>query len=199
MTWERPFPSWPCAKRRIMFKTKFERGCMLVLGGAKSGKSRFAIDVCNALNRKRIFLATAQAMDQEMAERIIRHQTERGSEWLTVEQPFSVASTIRKMDKQDTVILVDCLTLWLNNLFMKYGEDREEVNRNIEDLVRQLSDVHGAVVVVSNEVGMGIVPEDPLSRRYRDAAGLLNQRVAGVACRVVAVLAGQPLVLKDAG
>jgi adenosylcobinamide kinase/adenosylcobinamide-phosphate guanylyltransferase len=182
-----------------MFKTKFERGCMLVLGGAKSGKSRFAMDVCNALNKKRIFLATAQSLDQEMAERILLHQAERGSEWLTVEEPFRVASTIRKMDKQDTVILVDCLTLWLNNLFMKYGEDREEVNRNIEDLVRQLSDVYGAVVVVSNEVGMGIVSENPLSRRYRDTAGLLNQRVAGVAGRVVAVLAGQPLVLKNAG
>jgi adenosyl cobinamide kinase/adenosyl cobinamide phosphate guanylyltransferase len=172
---------------------------MLVLGGAKSGKSRFAMDMCNALNKKRIFLATAQAMDPEMTERILLHQAERGSKWLTVEEPFGVASTIRKMDKQDTVILVDCLTLWLNNLFMKYGEDREEVNRNIEDLVSKLSGVHGVVVVVSNEVGMGIVPGNLLSRRYRDTAGLLNQRIAGVASRVVAVLAGQPLVLKDTG
>jgi adenosylcobinamide kinase/adenosylcobinamide-phosphate guanylyltransferase len=182
-----------------MVKNQFERGCMLVLGGAKSGKSRFAMDVCNALDRKRIFLATAQALDREMEERILRHRAERGSGWLTVEEPIEIASTIRTMDKPDTVILVDCLTLWLNNLFMKYGEEGEKIDTNIDDLVSQLSHVQGAVLVVSNEVGMGIVPENELSRKYRDTAGLLNQRVAGAATRVVAILAGQPLVLKDLG
>jgi adenosylcobinamide kinase/adenosylcobinamide-phosphate guanylyltransferase len=169
---------------------------MLVLGGAKSGKSRFALDICNAFDRKRIFLATAQALDQEMDERIRRHRAERGSEWLTVEEPIEIASTIHAMDKPDTVIVVDCLTLWLNNLFMKYEEDAREIDRNIDDLVEQLSNLRGAVVVVSNEVGMGIVPDNELSRRYRDTAGLLNQRIAGVADQVIAVLAGQPLVIK---
>ncbi|MFW6147597.1 MAG: bifunctional adenosylcobinamide kinase/adenosylcobinamide-phosphate guanylyltransferase [Thermodesulfobacteriota bacterium] len=186
-------------KTGIMDTMSFEHGCMLVLGGAKSGKSRFAMDACNALARKSIFLATAQALDREMEERILRHRSERGSEWLTVEEPIELASAIRTTDKQDTVILVDCLTLWLNNLFMKYRDEREKIDRNIDDLVNQLSYVRGVVVVVSNEVGMGIVPEDELSRRYRDAAGLLNQRVAGVADRVVAILAGQPLVVKDSG
>jgi adenosylcobinamide kinase/adenosylcobinamide-phosphate guanylyltransferase len=116
-----------------------------------------------------------------------------------VEEPIEIASTIRTMDKPDTVILVDCLTLWLNNLFMKYGEEGEKIDTNIDDLVSQLSHVQGAVLVVSNEVGMGIVPENELSRKYRDTAGLLNQRVAGAATRVVAILAGQPLVLKDLG
>jgi len=181
-----------------MVKDQFEQGCMLVLGGAKSGKSRFAMDICNAFDRKRIFLATAQALDREMEERILRHRAERGSDWLTVEEPIEIASAIRTMDKQDTVILVDCLTLWLNNLFMTYQEDGKKIDRNIDDLVRQLPDVRGAVVVVSNEVGMGIVPENQLSRRYRDTAGDLNQRVAGVADRVIAILAGQPLVIKNA-
>lgn len=178
---------------------RFEHGCMLVLGGARSGKSRFAMDVCNALDRKRIFLATAQALDQEMEERILRHRAERGPGWRTVEEPIELSSTIHKMDEQDTVMLIDCLTLWLNNLLMKYGGDGEEIDRHIDDLVGQLSRIHGAVVVVSNEVGMGIVPENPLARRYRDFAGLLNQRVAGVADQVVVILAGQPLVVKGAG
>jgi len=169
---------------------------MLVLGGAKSGKSRFAMNVCNGLDRKRIFLATAQALDGEMEERILRHRAERGSGWVTVEEPLEIASRIQTIDKQDTVILVDCLTLWLNNLFMKYRDEAEKIDRNIDDLVNQLFHVRGVVVVVSNEVGMGIVPEDELSRRYRDAAGLLNQRIADVANQVIAILAGQPLIIK---
>ena len=181
-----------------MFKTEFEQGCMLVLGGAKSGKSSFALNVCNSLNKKRIFLATAQALDQEMEERIRRHQAERGGGWRTIEEPFKVAKTISSLDSKDTVILLDCLTLWLNNLYMEHGEDQEAIDKAIEDLERQLADIRGAVVVVSNEVGMGIVPDNQLSRRYRDTAGYMNQRIARLAGKVVTVLAALPLVLKDA-
>jgi len=181
-----------------MFKKKFERGCLLVVGGAKSGKSSFALNVCNSLGRERIFLATAQALDQEMEERIRRHQVERGSGWRTIEEPLKVAETIGSLDSKDTVILLDCLTLWLNNLYMEYGEDQEVVVEAIENLARQLTNIHGAVVVVSNEVGMGIVPDNQLSRTYRDTAGYMNQRIAHLAGKVVAVLAGLPLVLKDA-
>ena len=180
-----------------MFKKKFEQGCMLVLGGAKSGKSSFALNVCNSLNKKRIFLATAQALDQEMEERIRRHQAERSSDWRTIEEPLKVAETIGSLDSEDTVILLDCLTLWLNNLYMEYGEDQRTINEAIENLERQLADIHGAVVVVSNEVGMGIVPDNQLSRTYRDTAGYMNQRIARLSGKVVAVLAGIPLVLKD--
>ncbi len=181
-----------------MFKKKFEQGCMLILGGAKSGKSSFALNVCNSLNKKRIFLATAQALDQEMEERIRRHQAERGSGWLTVEEPLKVAETIGSLDSKDTVILLDCLTLWLNNLYMEHGEDQEAIDKAIENLARQLADIHGAVVVVSNEVGMGIVPDNQLSRTYRDTAGYMNQHIARLSGKVVAVLAGIPLMLKDA-
>jgi len=181
-----------------MFKKKFERGCLLVVGGAKSGKSSFALNVCNSLGRERIFLATAQALDQEMEERIRRHQAERGSGGRTIEEPLKVAETIGSLDSKDTIILLDCLTLWLNNLYMEYGEDQEVVVEAIENLARQLTNIHGAVVVVSNEVGMGIVPDNQLSRTYRDTAGYMNQRIARLAGKVVAVLAGLPLVLKDA-
>ena len=180
-----------------MFKKKFEQGCMLILGGAKSGKSSFALNVCNSLNKKRILLATAQAFDQEMEERIRRHQAERGSGWHTIEEPLQVAETIVSLDSKDTVILLDCLTLWLNNLYMEYGEDQETIDEAIENLARQLADIRGVVIVVSNEVGMGIVPDNQLSRTYRDTAGSANQRIARLAGKVVAVLAGLPIVLKD--
>ncbi len=170
---------------------------MLILGGAKSGKSSFALNVCNSLDRERIFLATAQAFDQEMEERITHHQAERGSGWRTIEEPLKVAETIGSLDSKDTVILLDCLTLWLNNLYMEYGEDQETIDEAIENLARQLADIRGAVVVVSNEVGMGIVPDNQLSRTYRDTAGYINQRIARLSGKVVAVLAGIPLVLKD--
>jgi len=171
---------------------------MLVLGGAKSGKSRYALDICNRSGKNRIFLATARAKDQEMKERILRHQAEREPEWLTREEPLKIAAAIREADREDTIILVDCLTLWLSNLFMKYKDDQREIDRAVETLVTQLADIHGSVVLVSNEVGAGIVPDNPLSRRYRDCAGLLNQQVAATADKVVAVIAGIPLALKDA-
>jgi adenosylcobinamide kinase / adenosylcobinamide-phosphate guanylyltransferase len=180
-----------------MFKKKFEQGCMLVLGGAKSGKSSFALNVCNSLDRDRIFLATAQAFDQEMEVRIRRHQAERGSGWRTIEEPLKVAKTISAHDSDDTVILLDCLTLWLNNLYMEHGEDQEAIGEAIETLARQMADIRGAVVVVSNEVGMGIVPDNPLSRTYRDTAGYMNQRIARLSGKVVVLLAGLPIVMKD--
>ena len=170
---------------------------MLVLGGAKSGKSHFAMDICNTMKKNRIFLATAQALDQEMEERITRHQAERSSDWHTVEEPLKVAKKISSLDSKDTVILLDCLTLWLNNLYMEHGEDQEVINEAIENLARQLTEIRGAIVVVSNEVGMGIVPDNQLSRRYRDTAGLANQCIARLAVKVVAVMAGLPIMLKD--
>jgi len=180
-----------------MFKTEFLQGCMLILGGAKSGKSSFALNMCNSLNKKLIFLATAQALDQEMEERIRRHKVERGSGWRTIEETLKIAETIGSLDSEDTIILLDCLTLWLSNLYMEYGEDQEAIDEDIENLARQLEDIRGAVVVVSNEVGMGIVPDNQLSRTYRDTAGYMNQRIARLSGKVVAVLTGIPLVLKD--
>jgi adenosylcobinamide kinase/adenosylcobinamide-phosphate guanylyltransferase len=180
-----------------MFKTKFENGCMLVLGGAKSGKSSMALEVCNEMERQRIFLATAQAWDDEMEERIRRHQAERDGKWLTVEEPVNVVERINEHDSEASVILIDCLTLWLSNLFMKYDTDYESVSKTIEALEHTLSDVRGAVVLVSNEVSLGIVPENPMARRFRDMAGMLNQRMAALGKKVVMTVAGIPMVLKD--
>ena len=181
-----------------MFGTAFDRGCLFVTGGAKSGKSRVALEVCDALDKERIFLATAQALDQEMEERIRRHKEERSSDWRTIEEPLDVPAVLNRMDRENRVILLDCLTLWINNLYMNYGDQQDTISSHIEDLLLALSKLRGAVVVVSNEVGWGIVPGDPTSRAYRDSVGFLNQRIARVSNKVVAVIAGLPLVLKDA-
>lgn len=180
-----------------MFKKDFDKGCMLVVGGAKSGKSRFALDICNGMSRSRIFLATAQAKDSEMDERIIRHQLERGDDWNTEEEPLNVVKSIRRLANEDTVILLDCLTLWVNNLYMALGDNRGAIEDEMESLIEELSKTKGIVVAVSNEVGSGIVPENMLARIYRDDVGMLNQRIAQISRKVVTLIAGLPVVLKD--
>ena len=130
-----------------MFATPFEKGCMLVLGGARSGKSGFALNVCNGLGRRRIFLATAQAGDDEMAARIRNHRAERGSEWRTIEAPLGIADRIRAADGPESVILLDCLTLWLSNLFMAHGEDQAEVEGQVTALCDVLSSLKGTYLV----------------------------------------------------
>jgi adenosylcobinamide kinase/adenosylcobinamide-phosphate guanylyltransferase len=181
-----------------MFKFPLEKGCMLVLGGAKSGKSRFALDYCNQLDRRRIFLATAEAGDQEMNERIRRHQAERGEDWETVEEPVNIQAVIDAYDHKENVILLDCLTLWLSNLFMAHdGGSQNAVPENIQLLGKRLSDMKGLIIAVSNEVGMGIVPEHAVSRKFRDMAGQMNQSIAGIAGKVVFIMSGLPMVMKD--
>jgi adenosylcobinamide kinase / adenosylcobinamide-phosphate guanylyltransferase len=180
-----------------MFKTEFKNGCMLVLGGVRSGKSSLALDMCNKMEGKRYFLATAQAFDDEMQYRIKRHQEERGGEWTTVEETIDIARKIMELDSDKTIILVDCLTLWLSNLYMKYESNVDMVYEEIDKLVQSLSDIKGRVVLVSNEVGMGIVPENKLARMYRDASGTMNRKIAGAARKVVITFTGIPLVLKE--
>jgi adenosylcobinamide kinase / adenosylcobinamide-phosphate guanylyltransferase len=164
----------------------------LVLGGARSGKSRYAEQLVEGAAGYGTYCATAEAGDAEMAERIAAHRARRGSFWRTVEVPLALAPAISTEASPERPLLVDCLTLWLSNLLLAGREPEEE-----EDLLCQaLCMAAGPVVLVSNEVGMGLVPETPLARRFRDAAGRLNQRVAALADRVVLVAAGLPLVLK---
>ncbi len=165
----------------------------LILGGARSGKSRYAERlVANAASRG-TYCATAEAGDAEMAERITAHQARRGPFWRTVEAPLALASAIAAHAEPERPILVDCLTLWLSNLLLAGKQADDEIG----GLCSTLRKAAGTVVLVSNEVGMGLVPETPLGRRFRDAAGLLNQEVAVLADRVVFVAAGLPLVLKE--
>lgn len=166
----------------------------LVLGGARSGKSAFA--QCRAVESglQVIYFATAEAGDAEMAERIARHRAERPPEWGLVEEPLALAGALRRQAAPHHCLLVDCLTLWLCNL-LAVGEQR--LRTETADLLATLADLPGQVLLVSNEVGQGIVPDNPLARQFRDEAGRLHQAVANRCDRVVFVVAGLPLTLKD--
>jgi adenosylcobinamide kinase / adenosylcobinamide-phosphate guanylyltransferase len=162
----------------------------LILGGARSGKSRRALDLAASVPGERCFIATAEAWDDEMRCRIERHRRERGSQWRTVEEPLELGPAISAASRQ--FVLVDCLTLWLSNL-MHAGRDIDSETQVLLSIVAQHS---GEIILVSNEVGFGLVPETPLGRAFRDAQGRLNQRVAAAADRVELVVAGLPLRLK---
>jgi adenosylcobinamide kinase/adenosylcobinamide-phosphate guanylyltransferase len=164
----------------------------LVLGGARSGKSSFAERMTVTHPRGCVYLATAEVGDDEMAERVRRHRARREANWRTVEAPLDIAGALVGETEQGAAVLVDCLTLWLSNL-MAAGRDPEH---ETEALVRALGQVGGPVVFVSNEVGLGIVPDNALARAFRDHAGRLNQRIAEVANSVFFVAAGLPLRLK---
>lgn len=164
----------------------------LVLGGARSGKSAYAERLVEAAGPG-LYLATAEAGDAEMADRIRRHRERRGSGWQTVEEPIHIAVALDRHAFEGRAVLVDCLTLWLGNL-LAAGRDVEVETDGLLDRLRAPA---GPLVLVSNEVGLGIVPATPLGREFRDAAGRLNQAVAAVANRVVFVAAGLPLVMKD--
>jgi len=166
----------------------------LVLGGARSGKSAFAQRRALESGLKVIYFATAEAGDAEMAERIARHRAERPAEWGLVEEPLALAGALRRQAAPHHCLLVDCLTLWLCNL-LAVGEQR--LRTETADLLATLADLPGQVLLVSNEVGQGIVPDNPLARQFRDEAGRLHQAVANRCDRVVFVVAGLPLTLKD--
>ena len=166
----------------------------LMLGGARSGKSALAEDEVLRSGLEPVFLATARAGDREMAERIARHRARRGRGWITHEEPLELADALARLAGAERAILVDCLTLWLANLLAAERDPAAEGER----LTQALSGLAGAVVLVSNEVGQGIVPANARARRFRDEAGLLHQAVARVAGRVLLVNAGLAVALKDA-
>ncbi len=159
-----------------------------ILGGARSGKSTRALEL--SLNHPRVFIATAEPLDDEMSERIALHQAERGPDWGVIEAPLEIANVIN--DHRSGTLLIDCLTLWLSNL-MHHDRDADAETARLTEALRSAK---ADVVLVSNEVGMSIAPENALARRFRDAQGRLNQRVAAVADCVEFVAAGLPLRLK---
>jgi adenosylcobinamide kinase/adenosylcobinamide-phosphate guanylyltransferase len=164
----------------------------LILGGARSGKSRYAEALIDRHPGRRVYLATAEALDAEMAERVRQHRARRDSDWKTVEEPLELAAALKAETEQGAAVLVDCLTLWLGNLM---GRERD-VAAEVAGLLTAIGQFGGPVVFVSNEVGLGIVPDNAMARRFRDHAGLLHQQLAEQADRVVFIAAGLPLVLK---
>jgi len=164
----------------------------LILGGARSGKSRHAEGLIEAAAGTALYLATAEPRDEEMRARIAAHRARRGPGWTTIEAPLALAPLLAAEARPDRPILVDCLTLWLANLLLA----ERDVGAEIERLLAALPGLKGPVVMVANEIGMGIVPDNALARLFRDHAGRLNQQVAALADRVVFLAAGLPLVLK---
>ena len=164
-----------------------------ITGGARSGKSAYAEKLALGLAGKRAYIATAQALDAEMAARIAKHQKDRGHAWDTYEEPL--AELLRKLSGRYEAVLLDCLTLWLSNIMAHTDGDGMVISRS-EELVAALRAFGGVCIVVSNEVGLGIVPDNPLARKFRDFAGILNQKVALAADEVYFTAAGIPVKIK---
>lgn len=174
-------------------RSKRENRLVLVLGGARSGKSSFALRLAEKWFRKPLYLATAEACDDEMEDRIDRHRKARGRKWRCAEAPLNAADIIRGARAHDGILL-DCATIWLSNVLLKEGEPAFAGRRKA--LLHALKKAGKSVIIVSNEVGMGIVPDSRLGRNFRDLAGWLNQDLAAAADTVVFVAAGLPMVLK---
>jgi adenosyl cobinamide kinase/adenosyl cobinamide phosphate guanylyltransferase len=169
---------------------RMDASLTFVLGGARSGKSRYAESLIAALPPPWAYVATAEAGDAEMIERIAAHRSRRSSAWRTIEAPRDLNAALKSCETMP--VLVDCLTLWLSNLMLAEAN----IEAEIEHLENTLAAAAAPVVLVANEVGYGIVPDHPLGRRFRDLQGVLNQRVAARADRVVLVVAGLPLAVK---
>jgi len=163
----------------------------LILGGARSGKTRRGLAIAGGYP-SRVYIATAEARDAEMQARIAHHRAERGVEWKTVEVPLDLCEALRNADGAGTVVLVDCLTLWLSNLV----ERERSVEAETALLAETLCALSATVILISNEVGLGIVPDNALARKFRDAQGRLNQAIAALADHVELVVAGLPLKIK---
>ena len=165
----------------------------LVLGGARSGKSRHAEALIETGAPKSLYLATAEPLDDEMRQRIAAHRARRGPRWTTLEEPLALVPALAAAARPERPVLVDCLTLWLSNLI----HAERDVAAEIDALAAALPHLAGPVMLVANEVGLGIVPSTPLARAFRDHAGRLNRDIAACCDRVVFVAAGLPLVLKE--
>jgi len=169
---------------------------MLVTGGCRSGKSRFALKTAEQIaDDNRLFIATSQPLDDEMKERVKLHRQERGPDWQTVESPVQLPETVTGNHDSAQVILIDCITMWISNLLLDEFLS-QKISEYMENLKQALIGARCPVLLVTNEVGMGIVPENRLAREFRDLAGSANQTLAGLADQVVLVVSGIPLWVK---
>ncbi|MBA4393645.1 MAG: bifunctional adenosylcobinamide kinase/adenosylcobinamide-phosphate guanylyltransferase [Desulfobacca sp.] len=168
----------------------------LITGPARSGKTRLAVQWATTFPGPRAYIATAQNRDAEMAERIRRHQEERGAAFQTYEEPLALSSLLEKISGSSTIIIVDCLTLWISNVLEGWGEKAEALRQPQEDLLAVLKIPEIPVILIGNEVGWGIVPENPLARTFRDLSGRLQQEIAQLADQVILMVAGIPMIVK---
>ena len=174
-----------------------QKKIVFITGGARSGKSHFAQEVARKFPGLKAYLATAQALDEEMAERIRRHQENRPSDWQTLEEPLRVTECLEIQGNHFSLILLDCLTLWISNLMMA-GWDEPRILGEGHRLLEVCQRVKCSLIIVGNEVGMGIVPDNPQARNFRDLSGLIQQRVARAADEVFFMISGLPQKMKGA-
>lgn len=170
-------------------------GKTLILGGVRSGKSRYAEELARSQARAVTLIATAEAQDEEMAARIDAHRRHRDARWRVIEEPLALAAALRAADSPETVVIVDCLTVWLSNLLC--GKDADASRRETQALFDALASLAADCILISNEVGFGIIPANALARRFGDEAGVLHQRLATLCDRVVLMVAGLPLRVKE--
>lgn len=172
---------------------------ILVTGGAKSGKSSFALNKASGVAGKKAFIATAEALDDEMKERINKHKAERGDEWESYEVPLKVSDALLDATGRQSVVVLDCLTIWLSNVLIGKVDTQENVQKLVDTLIEIKEAPNpgcSVLYIVSNEVGMGIVPENGMAREFRDLAGGLNQRIAEISDEVYLVVAGISVKIK---
>ncbi len=165
----------------------------LILGGARSGKSRYALELGESLSNQRVFIAPAQPFDEGMQKRIARHRADRDTSWQTVEEHIEICDVIERECRDGRVVVLDCLTLWLNNLMLFERDVEADLDRLVSLLAQNVA---GELILVSNEIGLGLVPDTELGREFRDLHGRMNQRVAAVCDRVLFMVAGLPMVVK---
>ncbi|MBW2094173.1 MAG: bifunctional adenosylcobinamide kinase/adenosylcobinamide-phosphate guanylyltransferase [Deltaproteobacteria bacterium] len=169
---------------------------VLITGGARSGKSSFALEEALKRPGKRIFIATALALDAEMKDRIRKHREERGEDFATIEEPLDINSRLTSLPKDVEVVVIDCLTVWLGNLFHKWDNNEKAVEQEVEKFCKGLTAIKRELILVTNEVGFGIVPDNHLARLYRDMLGFLNRTIAEQADNVYCCICGIPVCIK---
>ena len=178
---------FPCPQARLTFIT----------GPSRSGKTRLALKLALSYPKPRGYLATAQSLDEEMALRIRQHQEERKADFETIEEPLRLTQALKFPEKPYSIVIVDCLTLWLSNLMAKWGQDEDSLRQEVFQTVDFFKTFSVPTVVISNEVGWGIVPDNPMARNFRDLSGNLNQALASIADQVILTVSGIPLFLKQ--
>lgn len=171
---------------------------ILITGGVRSGKSRYALELARQYNLPgpKCFLATAEPFDPEMKSRIANHQKERAGDFVTIEEPLYLAQAIGKAQRESRVILIDCLTIWVSNLFFRLADTPNEIKNEIESLIQIVELKKTDLIFVTNEVGLGLIPDHPLGRRYIEALGNLNQRMAHMSSEVIFMVSGIPMRVK---
>jgi len=171
---------------------------IFILGGARSGKSSYAVELAKRLNKKTVFIATCISFDEEMKKRIKMHKTLRPREWDLIEEGKDISSVLAGFKNKYKVILIDCLGMWLSNLLLDGLKDKE-IEKEVFKLINSISKFKGVTIIVSNEVGAGIVPHNPLARKFRDLLGIVNQVMAKNADEVIFMQSGIPVIIKERG